>query len=139
MLLKVKQLLTAEVLKYILIGVITQLLDLGTYSILVSLGIYYILADIINVPLVLGFNYLAHKYITFDSKKWSNKEVGRYILNVLFNYAYATVILVITSNIFGFNPILGKTLQIIAVPLINYFILKKFVFKKYGFLVTEEK
>jgi len=119
---------TPQLIKYISVGITTQILDFLTYTLLVKLGILYIVADIINIPFTLTFNYFAHKYITFDQTKWSNKELSKYILNIIFNYFYATIILVISTNLFE-NPILGKILQILAVPLINYFILKRFVFK----------
>jgi putative flippase GtrA len=59
---------------------------------------------------------------------WENKELGRYILNLIFNYIYTTAILVLFVDILNLDEIIAKIAQIIAVALINFFILKKFVF-----------
>lgn len=119
-----------ELIRYGIIGAMTQVIDLLTFALLVNVGVHYIVADFINNPLSLGFNYIGHKYFTFNSKKWDNLELGRYLLNLVFNYFYTTVILIIFIDVIGVPETLGKASQIVAVILINFLILKRFVFKK---------
>lgn len=116
--------------RYVIIGVITQFLDLSTYAILVNLGMNYVLADLINSPLPLLFNYFGHKYFTFSQKKWSNKEVRLYVYNLIFNYFYSTAVLIFFISILGAEEVVGKIAQIVAIPIINFLVLKRIVFVK---------
>lgn len=119
-----------QILKYALVGGVTQLLDFATYTILVYIGVNYVIADLANNPLVLGFNYLGHKYITFDNTKWSNKEIGRYLINLVVNYLYVTALLILLTSILNIDPVISKFITIVAIPLVNFLLLKKFVFQK---------
>lgn len=126
---KIKNFLhNTKLIRYGIIGIITQLIDFVTYAIFVHLGLNYIVADFVNNPISLSFNYIGHKYFTFQKMPWENKELGRYILNLIFNYIYTTAILVLFVDILNLDEIIAKIAQIIAVALINFFILKKFVF-----------
>ena len=120
----------SHIVKYIVIGVLTQVIDLVTFALLVNVGVWFIVADFINNPLVLGFNYLGHKYITFDEKKWTKAEVGRYLGNLLIMYVYTTALLIIMINFFHWDQAFSKGVTIILTPLANFLILKRFVFKK---------
>jgi putative flippase GtrA len=117
-----------RLIRYGIIGVITQAIDLFTYWFLVQLGVNYLVADIINNPLVLGFNYFGHKYFTFEDQQKHKQTIGKYLLNLVINYIYSSIVLFIAVDVLRAGPFLGKIIQIVAIPLINYLLLKRFVF-----------
>ncbi len=121
---------STKLVRYAIIGILTQLIDLITYSIFIRLGINYIIADFINNPISLSFNYIGHKYFTFKKMPWENKELARYLINLAFNYIYTTAILIIFVDILKLDEVIAKIAQIITVATINFFILKRFVFTK---------
>lgn len=119
-----------QFLKYVFVGGITQLVDLISYSLFVFLGVQYLIAGTINNPFVWGVNFLGHKYITFDTKQFSHKEIGGYILTFFINYVYAISMLFLLVDIFSVNEYVAKLIQMGTVPFFNFFLLKKLVFKQ---------
>lgn len=119
-----------EFSKYAIVGILTQLLDLVTYALLVGIGVNYVIADTINNPLVLGFNYLGHKFFTFGSRNWTSHEIARYVMTLIVNYIYSTSILILLVSILEVDAVLAKIITMLLIPLINFLLLKKFVFKQ---------
>jgi putative flippase GtrA len=119
-----------SLIRFGIVGVGTVVIDVITYSFLVGIGLHYLAADIINVPLVLVFNFLAHKFFTFKTPvKQTKREIRRYALNVMFNFVMAVVLLATFVSVLGASPVVGKLIQVVALPLINFLLLEKFVFK----------
>jgi putative flippase GtrA len=125
-----QKLVSPTFLKYAVVGITTELIDLVTYLLLISVGMHYLLADNVNNIFVMGFNYLAHRRFTFNSEQKVHFEVGKYIINLLIIYTYSTVLLYIFVDIIGFSELVGKLIQIAMVPVINYLLLKRFVYRQ---------
>jgi|GEM_PF-1337712 len=119
-----------ELVRYGIVGVLTVFLDWASYSVLqTTFGVNYLLADIINIPVFLSFNYYAHKLFTFRNTLPTKKALPKYLLLTVFNQAEALAILAVSVNLLHLDPVAGKALQIVVMPILNFFILKLFVFK----------
>lgn len=115
---------------YALIGVLTYAVDYLTFSLFVSAGMMYAVADTVNIPIVLGFNYVAHSTITFRSKDSKKNTIPKYILNSIFLYIYSIAVLVFFVELLGSTPFIAKVIQLGTIPMFNYVILRNFVFGK---------
>jgi len=69
-----------------------------------------------------------HRSITFNSTGSKRKQVPKYVTLVVFNYLAGLLILFVTVDILGFDPLLGKILAMSVVFLWNYLALKLVVF-----------
>lgn len=119
-----------RIARYIIVGIITVLLDLLTFLILTKqFNINYALSDLINTPLILTFNYLSHKSFTFKIKKNKTKSVLQYLILIAWNQLLAIIILFFVIDILNYDAIIAKILQLILLPAVNYLILRNFVFK----------
>ena len=119
-----------KIIRYAIVGVLTVLIDITSYALLVELGVNYLLADVLNTPIFLTFNYFGHKYITFKKQAKSGQEIFRYIGVFIFNQLEALLILWLMSFVFPGMPVAGKIAQVVIIPITNYFLLKLFVFVK---------
>jgi glycosyltransferase involved in cell wall biosynthesis len=124
----VDKVFNSSLFRYLVAGGLTQVIDLATYAILLQMNVNYLVAAIINSPLVLAFNYLVHKYFTFEQKKFRVSEVSKYMLNIGLNYVYALVIMIVQVELLGINEFTAKVVLMGLVPILNYFMLKYFVY-----------
>lgn len=119
-----------SLIKFGIVGIGTIVIDVATYALLVRIGINYLVADVLNLPLLLGFNFVAHKYFTFKTaSNQTKKELKRYSVSVAFNFVLALVLLAIFVDLLHTLPVVGKIIQVIVLPILNYFLLEKFVFR----------
>jgi glycosyltransferase involved in cell wall biosynthesis len=124
-----RYLVDAQFIRYVIVGVLTQVIDFASYAVLVLLGVNYIVADTINNPLVILWNYLGHKYFSFESKEIKITEMLKYSLNLVFHYFYSIAIIYLLVEA-GIAEIPAKLIQIFTVVFFNYLVLKRLVFKK---------
>lgn len=122
-------LVDGQFIRYVIVGVLTQLIDFASYALLVLLGVNYIVADTINNPLVIVWNYLGHKYFSFEQKQMDMWELFKYSLNIVFHYFYSILIIYLLVQL-GIPEIPAKLVQIFTVIFFNYLVLKRLVFRK---------
>ncbi len=114
--------------RYLFVGVSTTLIDIGIFWILINVfHLYYLLAQIINSPIVLIYNYLGHKKITFNH---NDNKLVRYVILAIINYFVGLGLLYVYVDIVHLQPILGKIFTIATFMFYNFFALRLFVFKK---------
>jgi len=98
------------------------------YVFIVQFGMWYLFSSAVIDPLAILLNYLMHRSITFNSTGSKRKQVPKYVTLVVFNYLAGLLILFVTVDILGFDPLLGKILAMSVVFLWNYLALKLVVF-----------
>lgn len=118
-----------ELMRYLAVGGLTWLLDLILYFTILALTDSYLAAENLKLPVVLVFNYFAHKSFTFKSKSRRNSQAIKYILANMATWIIANALLIILVGIVG-NEELAKIPQSILVPAITYFLFKLFVFRE---------
>lgn len=126
-----------ELSRYSIVGLITVGIDLGTFVLLTEgFGWNFAAADIINTPLALTFNFLANKFFAFrlpegekGQQAMTRVQIGRYLITVALNQLQAVTIIWIMLNL-GSSNFVAKVVQLLTMPVINYFYFRFFVFRK---------
>lgn len=133
---KIKDLINKhkEFIKYGFWGGVTTLLNLLLYWLLIKIGLDYTISNIITLIVIKTLCYFVNKIFVFKTKcknkKDLSKEVIKYILSRLFTMAldYFGVILFVEA--FRIDKIISKAIVLVLVVIINYFLCKKYVYKK---------
>lgn len=115
----------AELWRYYKVGVINTIFGFGVYALLVLCHVEIYLAQILAHLLGMTFNYFMFKMHVFHG---STPSLGSYIGAYTFNYVMGLAFLALFHH-FVPSPYLAGFLSILTVSTVNYFILKRFVFK----------
>jgi putative flippase GtrA len=111
--------------RYYFVGGINTVFGFGLYSLLLWLGLNLFLAQLISYPIAMAFNYFTYSLGVFPGEQRRPVAfVGAYI----YNYVQALVLLAIVHH-FVANPYGAGFIGLVIGTAINYFILRRFVFK----------
>lgn len=133
---KIKDLINKhkEFIKYGFFGGVTTLLNLLLYWLLIKLGIDYTISNIITLIVIKTLCYFVNKIFVFKTKcknkKDLSKEVIKYILSRLFTMALDYFGVILFVEVFRIDKIISKAIVLVLVVIINYFLCKKYVYKK---------
>ena len=123
-----------QFIKYGIGGVITTLLHILLFWALIKIGIKYYIANIITLITIKTLSYFINKIFVFKTKCSTKtelfKEVTKYIFSRLFTMVIDYFGLILLVEVFKLNEMIGKTIILIVVVIINYFLCKKYVYKK---------
>ena len=133
MVINFKKLFFKEFNRYIAVGISTVLIDICIYSILLKIG--FILSYAKSLSFIAGT-----LYSYFINKKWTFKSIGSkkkfflYISVYLISMKINTLTNSLIINIFVirniFSILIAFIISTLASATFNYFLLKKFIFKK---------
>lgn len=134
---KIKELIKKyeEVIKYIVIGVITTVINYFTFAMLssvlkVDMHISNIIAWIVSVI----FAYFANKIFVFESKSFAADVIGKEIISFgaarVFSLLLEEAILYIFVNVLNMNQLVIKLIANVVVMIVNYILSKFIIFKK---------
>ena len=115
----------AELWRYYKIGVVNTLFGFGLYFALVWFGLNLFVAQIVAHVCGMVFNYFMFKVHVFHG---SSPALGPYIGAYALNYLMGLGTLA-TVHLFVPSPYLAGLGSVVFTATINYFILKRFVFK----------
>ncbi|MDR0484891.1 MAG: GtrA family protein [Alphaproteobacteria bacterium] len=99
---------------------------------------YYLWGNNLHYAIILIFafivgilnNFILFKIFVFKTKgNWLQEGVSTYI-SYAFLYPVNYLILFITINMYGMSAYMGQGIAVIIMPIITYFVLKIFAFKK---------
>ena len=110
--------------RYYQVGVINMLFGYGLYALFVKLGLNIYVAQAVAHVLGVIFNYFTYSRHAFSDMTGSR---SRFILSYAFNYLLSLATLA-TVEQFIESPYLAGLVTVVFVSLLNYFVLKKFVF-----------
>ncbi|MFE8585651.1 GtrA family protein [Sphingomonas sp. NCPPB 2930] len=113
-----------ELWRYYQAGVVNTIFGLGAYSALVWLGLGIFMAQFIAHAMGVAFNYLTYSRHVFRD---ANPSPGRFLLSYVVNYLIGLITLALVSK-FIISPYGAGIVSAGAVSVVNYFILKRFVF-----------
>ena len=136
---KVKQLLSLEQVRFIIVGVLNTII--GMAAMLIAYNIFHLgywISSAMDYIIGSIFSYFANKYFTFQSEKKSGAEVVRFVINIVVCYvlAYSIAKPVIEWGLQGISlsvSILEQISMIFGMCIfivLNYFGQKFFVFRK---------
>jgi len=105
---------------------------LGYFIISLLLVIYFSLsvatAGLIAYLVMIPVAYVGHKSHTFQSNGLHRFEFPRFIFSAVIGTILSSLIPWIFTSIIYLKPAIGFSVACIAVPLINFILLKKYVF-----------
>lgn len=133
---KIKELIKKykEFISYGFWGGVTTLLHIVLFWILIKLEIKYYIANIITLITIKTLCYFVNKIFVFKSKCKNKKELSKEILKYIFSRLFTMIIdyfgLILLVEVFKINEVIGKVIILIIVVIINYFLCKKYVYKK---------
>lgn len=119
-----------ELIKYAFVGGTTVLLDILLFTLLYNLtplGIF--LSENLKIPIVLTYNYFAHRIITFKSSENKSTQISKYILANIVVWVFANTILIVLNDLIK-DANMAKLIQAILMPIISYTLFKIWVYKK---------
>lgn len=123
-----------EFISYAFFGVVTTLLHILLFWFLTKIGIKYYIANIITLITIKALAYIINKIFVFKTKCKNKKELLKEIIKYTFSRLFTMVIdyfgLILLVEVFNINELIGKVIVLILVVIINYFLCKKYVYKK---------
>ena len=110
--------------RYYLAGIVNTAFGYGLYALFVALGLNMYLAQIVAHLLGMAFNYVTYSRHAFHD---SNVSKSRFVASYAVNYLLGLGALWAISQVVA-SPYLAGFIAVGIVSLINYFILKHWVF-----------
>lgn len=114
--------------RYYQAGIINTAFGYGLYALFVALGLNMYLAQIIAHLMGMTFNFFTYSRHAFHD---SDVSKGRFILSYAVNYLLGLAALWAASQLIA-SPYLAGFVAVVVVSLINYLILKNWVFTARG-------
>ena len=111
--------------RYYQAGIVNTAFGYGMYALFVALGVNMYLAQIAAHVLGVAFNYFTYSRHAFHDSQASKL---RFILSYAVNYLFGLAALYVAAQ-FVASPYLAGFIAIVVVSLINYFILRHWVFR----------
>lgn len=128
-----KKFLTKEIILYIIVGVVTTLVNIGLYSTLLFFNVEYKLANIISVVISIIVAYILNKIFVFKTKSNNINELFKEIYRFIYARGLTLLLdyfgLIIMVEVFNFNNLFSKIALTFIVIVLNYILGKKLVFK----------
>lgn len=114
-----------ELWRYYKVGLLNTAFGYGLYALLVYVGLNLYFAQVISQICGVVFNYSMFRRLVFrTSRPRISSYVGAYMVNYLLG-----LMLLMLANHYMRSPYVAGIVALLVVSVINYFILKVFVFK----------
>lgn len=133
---KIKELIIKyeEIIKYIIFGVLTTLVNYVSYAMLTRIfDLEIFISNLIAWLLSVIFAFITNKLIVFKSKELDIKVIAKEITSFfaarIFSLLLDMVILYIAVDLMQMNDLIIKLISNIIVIIINYLFSKIFIFK----------
>ena len=130
--------LSAETARYIIIGVLTTLINVGLFRLLLSIinidtNIDVTVSNVTSISVSVLFAYIANKLFVFRHRSNSRYELivefAKFVGSRLFTMAIEIGSLLVFFNILGYDAWFVKLAVQVVVIAINYIISKMIVFR----------
>lgn len=115
-----------ELVRYYQAGVVNTAFGYGGYALLLWLGLGRYQAQLVSHVAGTAFNYLTYSRHVFRD---AAPAKGRFALSYLGNYLMGLAGLWLVSRLIA-NPYAAGLVAVVAVSVVNYFVLRHFVFGK---------
>lgn len=114
-----------ELARFYQAAIVNTAFGLGLYYLFVAIGLDRFVAQLSSHLLGMAFNYLSYSTHVFRAAR---PAMGRFVISYALNYGLGVAALYAFSKIVE-NPYVAGTLAMGAVSIINFFMLKLFVFQ----------
>lgn len=118
-----------QVIKYIVIGVITVIFDMATLIFFKeTLKFNPVLAVSANQIFIIVGNFALNKYWAFESSTLPYKQFIRYIILAAFNYSLSIFVMWVFSQVFDYDYRIVRLVTIFISAIWTFFIYKYWVY-----------
>lgn len=114
-----------RVWRYYQAGIVNTAFGYGLYALFVAIGLNMYLAQIVAHVLGVAFNYFTYSRHAFHDSQASK---GRFVASYAVNYLLGLTALAAAAQVIA-SPYLAGFIAVLVVSLINYFILRHWVFR----------
>jgi len=111
--------------RYYQAGLVNTLFGYGLYALFVWAGVNMYVAQITAHVLGMTFNYFTYSRFAFAGRDGSK---GRFIASYILNYVLGLIALAAAAQAIR-SPYLAGLVSVVFVSIVNYFILKRLVFR----------
>lgn len=123
-----------DILRYLIIGGVTTLIDLAAFALLETTGMNYLVAKSIAWVLAVAFAFWGNKQIVFRTEtrdaRGVAKEAGSFLAMRLITLGISLGFMYIAVDLLGWNENLSNLICNIVVIILNYILSKLIVFRK---------
>ena len=114
-----------RVWRYYQAGIVNTAFGYGLYALFVAIGLNMYLAQIVAHVLGVAFNYFTYSRHAFHDSQASK---GRFVASYAVNYLLGLAALAAAAQVIA-SPYLAGLIAVLVVSLINFFILRHWVFR----------
>lgn len=114
-----------RVFRYYQAGIVNTAFGYGCFAALVAIGLNIYVAQVLSHLAGMAFNYVTYSHYAFKGQR---PDALRYLGSYGFNYVLSLGSLAAFTH-FGISPYIAGFCSIFVVSLINYFVLKLFVYR----------
>lgn len=115
-----------ELIRYYAIGAVNTMFGYGIYALFVFLGTGAYVAQLIGQIIGIAFNYFTYRHLVFRSTGHPYKRfIGAYIIQYCVSLALLALLLPLIRSEYW-----AGLATVIFASLINYFVLKRWVFRE---------
>lgn len=125
-----KQKISLRFIKFLCVGSINTLLNYFVFFVLLKLGIDYRISGAIGFLSGAVCGFFLNRKITFNSTVNINKGLIKYLLVQVFCLGVHITVITIAAEIFNSPKELSQVFGIAVTTFLNYFMIKKLVFKE---------
>ncbi len=112
------------------VGLLSFVLDYGLYLLLIGLfGSHFLLAHVVSRLCSASFNFTANKRFVFRNRASWLGSAGRYLLAMGLSLMLSSALLTALVQYTSISAVLGKPLAEAGTFVVNFFVLRHFVFK----------
>lgn len=112
--------------RYYQAGLLNMAFGFGLYALFVRLGMNIYVAQILSHFMGVVFNYFTYSRYAFAGHTGKRH---RFIISYIINYVFNLIALYLMANIIK-SPYVAGLIATVLVSLVNYFILKRLVFRE---------
>ncbi|MEE6207969.1 MAG: GtrA family protein [Alphaproteobacteria bacterium] len=125
--------LNTEVLRYLVAGATTTLLNILLYTVLILFGLQYTYANLIALITSKIYAFFINKYYVYKHKSQTGKdlltEIAKFTLVRGFTGIFDYFSVMVLIEILSFNKLVAKYIIVLIVIILNYILGKKYVFR----------
>lgn len=114
---------------FLIVGGASAVIDAGVFWLLVTLGMWPTLASVISFCAAFAVNYRGNRDLVFRAQA-SRRALVRYTVLVVINLGLSAGGVALGTEVLNFSPIVAKVATMILVALINFFVMRLWVFRE---------
>lgn len=123
-----------EVIMYLIIGVLTTVINYVIFVVAVKCGLEELISNIIAWTITVIVAYILNKLFVFESKSFERsiitKEIISFTVSRIATLGVEELILLVFVKIIGLNAYVIKLIANVVVIILNYIFSKFIIFKK---------